>query len=403
MIPIEKINRLAKEITPEVVIFLRELIAIPSFSGKEQAVIERIGNQMAAVGFDEVRTDGMGNLIGRIGAGRHIMAIDGHADTVGIGNPDKWPHHPFQGKLAADVVHGRGAADMKGALASMIYAGRLIKTLGLEDDYTLYITVTVQEEDCEGLCWDYIINIDKIVPEAVILGEATNLQIRHGQRGRAEIEIFTEGRSCHASVPDRGTNAIYKIIPLVKEIKELNSLLPASSLLGKGSISVTRIHSLSPSLNAVPDRAGIFIDRRLVAGETLASLRKQIEELDTFQSSGARMTIAEYDQPSYSGYRQKMQKFFPAWILNEDHPLIKISKSLFQDLYHQEAVLGTWDFSTNGVTTAGVYRIPTIGFGPAEERYAHTIEEQCPVYHLTEAMKFYAVFPAYYTRQTGQD
>jgi putative selenium metabolism hydrolase len=399
MIPFQEIDRLVGNLTPEIINFLQQLIAIPSPSGNERAVIERVGNEMAALKFDRVWTDGMGNLIGVLGSGTHILAIDGHADTVAAGNLENWSVEPYRGTLRDGIIYGRGACDMKGALAAMVYAGGVIKKIGLEDDFTLYITVTVQEEDCEGLCWDYIINQDKIIPHLVVLGETTNLQISRGQRGRVEIKVETTGRSCHSSTPESGHNAIYRIAPLVQEIAELNHRLPMDPFLGKGSIAITRIDSSSPSPNAVPDLASICIDRRIIPGESVHSVCQQIEHLESFKSARARIQVPDYDQPSYTGYRQKMPKFFPSWVLDREHPLLRIAQELCQDLFNYCPQIIRWDFSTNGVSTAGAYRIPTIGFGPGEERYAHTVDDQCPVGQLTSAAKFYAAFPIQYVQK----
>jgi putative selenium metabolism hydrolase len=184
---------------------------------------------------------------------------------------------------------------MKGAMAAMIYAGKMIKELNLEDDFTLYITGTVQEEDCDGLCWQYIIKEDKIVPEVVIIAEPTNLQIYRGQRGRMEFEVITEGLSAHGAAPERGINAIYKMAPLIKEIEKLNLQLKSDVFLGKGSITISQIRSGSPSLNAVADMAAIYLDRRLTDGETQESARTEIENLSAFKAAGAKIKIPVYD------------------------------------------------------------------------------------------------------------
>jgi putative selenium metabolism hydrolase len=351
---------------------------------------------MNDVGFDEIIIDPMGNILGRIGSGKHIIAMDGHVDTVGVGNPANWQHDPFKGRVAKGIIYGRGASDMKGAMAAMVYAGKIIKEMQLEDDYTLYVSGTVQEEDCDGLCWQYIVNEDKIVPEVVIIAEPTNLQIYRGQRGRMEFEVVAEGISAHGAAPERGVNAIYKIAPLIREIEELNDRLRTDEFLGKGSITISRIRSGSPSLNAVADMAAFYIDRRLTAGETLETAKQEILSLPSFRDSGATIIIPEYNEGSYKGLHYPMQKYYPTWTLGKNHPVLKTAVSLYEQIFGENIVPGKWGFSTNGVCTAGLFGIPTFGFGPANEIYAHTVDDQCPVDHLTEAMKFYAAFPKYY-------
>ena len=392
----QAIKTLSTEYTKDAAQFLRDIIAIPSTSCHEGPVVERIGNEMKDVGFDEVTVDPMGNILGRIGQGSHIIAMDGHIDTVDVGNLKNWNHDPFKGKMENGIIYGRGATDMKGAMAAMIYAGKVIKSLALEDDFTLYVTGTVQEEDCDGLCWQYIIKEDQIVPEVVIIAEPTNLEIYRGQRGRMEFEVITEGMSSHGAAPERGINAIYKIAPIIKEIEQLNNRLKSNSFLGRGSITISQVRSGSPSLNAVADMAAIYIDRRLTSGETLESAREEIQSLPSFKQAKAEIIVPRYEVPSYTGLTYKMQKYYATWLFEDDHPVLQTATRLYEQLYSKKAITGKWGFSTNGVSTAGIFNIPTFGFGPANEIYAHTVDDQCPVDHLTEAMKFYAAFPKFY-------
>ena len=394
----ERLNSLAEKYTENSARFLRDIIAIPSTSCNEEKVVERIGDEMEKVGFDEIIIDPMGNILGRIGNGKHIIAMDGHIDTVDVGNINNWKHDPFKGKLENGIIFGRGASDMKGAMAAMVYGGKLIRDLSLEDDFTLYATGTVQEEDCDGLCWQYIIKEDRIVPEVVVIAEPTDLQIYRGQRGRMELEVVTEGISAHGASPELGVNAIYKLAPIIMDIEKLNPRLKTDNFLGKGSITISQIRSGAPSLNAVADMAALYIDRRMTVGETLKSVKEEIESLPSFQKAGAKIVIPEYDVPSYKGLRYKMEKYYPTWILDEDHPALNAATDVFEKVYHKKAVTGKWGFSTNGVSTAGLFNIPTFGFGPANEIHAHTVDDQCPVRHLTEAMKFYAVFPKHYVQ-----
>jgi putative selenium metabolism hydrolase len=393
-----KIIELADKYTDNSAQFLRDIIAIPSTSCNEGPVAERIAQEMKDVGFDEVNIDPMGNVLGRIGSGKHIIAMDGHIDTVGVGNLASWKHDPFKGKVENGIIYGRGASDMKGAMAAMVYAGKIIKELKLEDNYTLYVTGTIQEEDCDGLCWQYIVKEDKILPEVVIIAEPTNLQIYRGQRGRMEFEVVTEGISAHGAAPERGENAIYKIAPIIKEIEQLNSHLKSDDFLGKGSITISQIRSGSPSLNAVADMAAIYIDRRLTAGETLETAKEEIVSLLSFKNANAKIVVPEYNESSYRGLNYPMEKYYATWTLDASHPVLKTAVILYKEIFGKDIVPGKWGFSTNGVSTAGIFNIPTFGFGPANEIHAHTVDDQCPIRDLTEAMKFYAAFPKYYVQ-----
>jgi putative selenium metabolism hydrolase len=389
---IEQIKLRAHELQEEMTSLLREVIAIPSFSGQEGPVIDRLKQAMLDFGYDEVNVDPMGNLLGRIGHGGRVIAIDGHVDTVDVGNPDLWSIDPFKGDLQDDIVYGRGAGDQKAGVVAAVFAGRLLKELAPQGDYTLFVVGSVQEEDCEGLCWQYIIREDKIVPEIVILTEPSNLSIAIGQRGRIEIEVTTTGVSCHGSAPERGVNAIYKIVPIIQEIKKLNERLAQDRDFGKATVAVTDVRSETPSLCAVPDRATIHLDRRLTRAETLQSTVEQIEQLASVRKNEARVQVLEYNRRSYTGLSYPTKMFFPTWEIPENSPLVRTAVDTYVDLFREQPKVGRWVFSTNGVATKGMFDIPTIGFGPGNEVHAHAPTDQVPVEHVVKATEFYAAF-----------
>lgn len=384
----------ANALEGDMVRFLRDLVAIPGESSHEGPVIERIRQEMERVGFDEVRIDGMGNVLGRIGSGKHVIMMDAHTDTVGVGDPKEWSWDPYKGKVEDGFIYGRGSSDQRGGMASMVYAGKMIKDLDLKGDYTLWIVGSVQEEDCDGLPWVYILREDGIRPECVVLTEPTNLNVYRGHRGRMEIEVHLRGRSCHASAPERGDNPIYKMVPLVAQIEELNRRLRNDAFLGKGTIAVTEIRSMSPSLCAVPGACSIHLDRRLTAGETLDSAVAEVKALPAAQ--GAEVEVLQYETPSYTGLKYPMQKYYPTWLLEEDHVLVRSAVAAYRTLHNADPVVDKWVFSTNGVGSMGIMGVPSIGFGPGEEDVAHSVIERIPIRHLVEAAQFYAAFPLAY-------
>ena len=203
----------------------------------------------------------MGNVLGYIGHGPRLVAMDAHIDTVGIGNIKNWDFDPYEGMETDELIGGRGTSDQEGGMASMVYAGKIIKDLGLEDEYTLLVTGTVQEEDCDGLCWQYIIEQSGIRPEFVVSTEPTDCQVYRGQRGRMEIRIDVQGVSCHGSAPERGDNAIFKMGPILGELQELSQRLGYDEFLGKGTLTVSEIFFTSPSRCAVADSCAVSIDR----------------------------------------------------------------------------------------------------------------------------------------------
>jgi putative selenium metabolism hydrolase len=392
----QRLAALAQRYEPDIVRFLRDLIAIPAESGHEAPVIERIHQEMRTVGFDGVRIDGMGNILGRIGSGKTIIMMDSHTDTVGVGDPKEWAWDPYQGKVDDGYIYGRGACDQRAGMASMVYAGKMIKELGLEGDYTLYVVGSVQEEDCDGLAWLYILNEDGIRPECVVITEPSSLRIYRGHRGRMEIEVHLRGRSCHASAPERGDNPIYKMTRLVAEIEKLNERLAYDAFLGQGTIAVTAIRSLSPSLCAVPGACSIHLDRRLTVGETKEIAVAQLRSLPGAEN--AEIEILAYDTPSYTGLRYPMEKYYPTWVLDEAHPVTQAAIRAYRTLWDQAPVVDKWTFSTNGVGSMGLMGVPTIGFGPGEEEVAHSVVERVPIRHLVEAAQFYAVFPLIFSQ-----
>lgn len=384
---------------PQVAQFLRDIVAIPSESAQERLVVQRIAEEMKKVGFDEVRIDPMGNVMGRIGHGKRIIAMDAHIDCVGVGDPKAWQWDPFQGKVENDVIFGRGATDQKAGMAGMVYGARIIKDLGLEDDYTLWVVGSVQEEDCDGLCWQYILNEGILNPEVVIITEPTNLGLYRGHRGRMEIAVTTRGVSCHGSAPERGKNAVYMMAKVALEIEKLNQRLADDPFLGKGTVTVSYIECSTPSLCAVPDRAYIHLDRRLTRGETEEIAVAEVRDAVARAGVEAEVQVLEYEVPSYTGLVYKTKKYYPTWILDEDHPLCKASVDNYQGLFGSAPRVDKWTFSTNGIATMGMKGIPTIGFGPAHEIYAHSTQDQCPIEHLVKAAAFYAAFPTVYCKQ----
>nr|WP_121550465.1 YgeY family selenium metabolism-linked hydrolase [Mesotoga sp. BH458_6_3_2_1] len=383
----------AESYREELTEFLRDLVSIKSFSAGEREVVQRIQKEMEKVGFDEVRIDGLGNILGRIGSGKNVIAMDAHIDTVEVGNEKLWKVDPFGGVVSDGVIYGRGASDQKAGMAAMVYGARIMKEEGLLGDFTLYVTGTVMEEDCDGLCWRYIIKEDGIIPDYVVITEPTNLNIYRGHRGRMELQVRTSGLSCHASAPERGINAIYKMSRIISEIERLNERLTDDPFLGKGTIVVTQIFFKSPSQNAVADECTIQIDRRLTAGETKETVIRELQE--AVQMAGEEAEIVElfYERPSYTGTIYPVEKYFPTWVMEEDSEIVRKTVNTYREVFGEEPFVDKWTFSTNGIATAGVFSIPTIGFGPANEIFAHSPDDQCPVDHLVRAAAMYALLP----------
>ncbi|MDA8442486.1 MAG: YgeY family selenium metabolism-linked hydrolase [Peptococcaceae bacterium] len=391
-----KVLELAKQYQPEMSKFLRDLIALPSESSNEAKVVLRIKEEMDKVGFDKVEIDPMGNVMGYIGHGKHLIAMDAHIDNVGVGSPENWDYDPFIGYEDDEIIIGRGASDQLGGMASMVYAGKIIKELGLESDYTLVVVGSVQEEDCDGLCWQYIINEDKLAPEFVVITEPTDGKIYRGHRGRMEIKVTTKGVSCHGSAPERGDNAIYKMAPIITELRALHENLIDHPFLGKGSLTVSEIFHTSPSRCAVADSCWISVDRRLTAGETADYALQQIRNLPAVKAADAEVSMYTYARPSYTELVYPTDAYFPTWLIEEDHPVCQTLTDVYTGLFQTAPVVDKWTFSTNGVSIMGRYGIPCIGFGPGHENQAHAPNERTWKKELVDSAAMYAMIPVMY-------
>lgn len=392
---LKRIATRAAQLENETVQDLCDLISVPSFSTKEKEVTALIGKKMSAAGFDEVRFDGLGSVIGRIGTGPKIIAFDAHIDTVYPGERANWSFDPFDGRVEDGRVLGRGSVDQKSGMAAMITAGRIIKEMGLHEGMTLYFTGTVMEEDCDGLCWRYLIEEEKITPELVVITEPTNLNIYRGHRGRMEMIVKVRGRSCHGSAPERGDNAVYKMSRIALEIEKLNERLADDPFLGKGTVTVSEFRSGSPSQCAVADFAQIYLDRRLTAGETRQSAVTEVQ--DAAARAGypdAEVEVPVYEEQAYTGRVYPMDKYYPTWTLDEKSPWLEHAVQAYRGALNKEPFVDKWTFSTNGVAIAGLHGIDCIGMGPGDEVLAHAPNESCPVEHLSKAAAFYAAFIA---------
>ncbi|MDR1637730.1 MAG: YgeY family selenium metabolism-linked hydrolase [Treponema sp.] len=394
-----RIKAASEAYSKDMVKFLRDLIRIPGESCAEEPVIGRIVKEMEALQFDKVEVDKMGNVLGFMGSGKTLIAFDAHIDTVGIGERGNWQFDPYEGYENDTEIGGRGSSDQLGGIVSSVYGARIMKDLGLlSDKYRVLVSGTVQEEDCDGLCWQYIINQDKIRPEFVVITEPTDGNINRGQRGRMEIRVEVKGVSCHGSAPERGDNAIYKMAEIINQVKELNGRLKNNDFLGKGTLAVSQIFYNSPSRCAVADMCAISIDRRLTDGETYQSALKEIEALPSVRRYQAEVTMYKYDSPSYTGLQYPTDCYFPTWVIPEDHKVTQAAAEAYRNLWGEPKIT-KWTFSTNGVSIMGREGIPCIGFGPGKEAQAHAPNEITWKQDLVKCAAVYAAIPSVYVNK----
>jgi putative selenium metabolism hydrolase len=279
---------------------------------------------------------------------------------------------------------------MKGALAAMVYGAKLLVDRDVPLQGELVVAGIVQEEPCEGLGVRVLIEEEGLSPDFVVLGEATGLQLSRGQRGRMEIKVTARGRSCHASAPERGENAIYRAARLIFGIELLSSQLADDRFLGPGTLAVTQIENTGGSRNAVPDTCTFYIDRRLTLGETEAKALAEVRGVLLREEVSAELAVSEYRSTSFTGYEAQARCYYPAWALDREHPLVQqVSRAIRNELDYRPEVV-KWAFSTDGVYTMGTAGIPTIGYGPGQERYAHVADERIALREVLQAARGYA-------------
>lgn len=375
--------------------FLRDLIRLPGESCGEKEVIARIKEEMEKLNYDRVEVDPMGNVLGYMGDGPTLIAFDAHIDTVGVGNINNWKFDPYEGYENDEEIGGRGASDQLGGIVSAVYGAKIMKELNLLAGCTALVTGTVQEEDCDGLCWQYIIEESKIRPDFVVITEPTNNNINRGQRGRMEIRVDVKGVSCHGSAPERGDNAIYKMGEIIQDVKEKANHLADDDFLGKGTMTISQVFYTSPSRCAVADSCAISIDRRLTVGETYLTSLKEIEELPSVKKHGAVVSMYKYDSPAYTGLVYPTDCYFPTWLIPRDHKATIALEKAHKELYGDVKV-DKWTFSTNGVSIMGRHDIPCIGFGPGKEEEAHAPNEKTWKTDLVRCAAVYALVPCMY-------
>ena len=378
---------------------LSKMVQTKSYSSKEEDVCRLIVELCTEAGFDEVRIDGLGSVVGRVGYGKKSIAFDAHIDTVEVGDPSQWRFDPFSGEIKDGLVHGRGSSDQKGGAASMITAGRILKELGYDGEYSAYFTFTVMEEDCDGMCWKYLIEEEQFKPDLVVSTEPTSCRIYRGHRGRMEMVARLRGISAHGSAPERGESAAYKASRAALAMEKLNEDLQPDegNFLGKGTIVVSQIEVKGPSQCAVPDQAMLYLDRRLTWGEdkelAIGQVKSYISEAIGESEDAVEVTMPEYAKKGWKQTDYSQELYFPTWKIPEDHLIVQAGVDAYTTLFQKKPVVDKWTFSTNLVATTGRHKIPAIGFGPGDENQAHAPNEVNRVDDLEICAAFYAMLP----------
>lgn len=364
--------------------FASDLIRIPSPPGAEGEVAVRVREEMEALGFDDVRVDAAGNVIGVArGAGDGpAVLLNSHLDVVAEGDPAEWEHPPFSGVVERGCLHGRGAMDIKGPLALQTYAAASLAGKAPGD---VIVAHTVYEER-GGLGMKSLLETGEVTPDLVIIGEATHGDICIGHRGRAELEVVLRGVAGHASAPERARNALELLPAVLEAVAFVAADQPSDPVLGSATLAATAVDVLPESRNVIPDKVVVALDWRILPGSTEEQLVERVSEAIrrrvTAVSEGLswEVRVATEEQTTYTGLTRDKGLLTPGFLLSPDHPAV-VAAAEAAGLREGEgaATVRPWTFATDGGWSCGVHGIPTFGFAPGEERFAHTNRERLDV------------------------
>ncbi len=382
-----KLDLITPEVKKELIEFTQSLVRIKSVSGQEEEIVKFIEKKMNALGYDEVIIDSMGNVVGKIGNGEKTIMFDSHIDTVEVKDEEKWDVPPFSGNIIDGRLYGRGSVDMKSGAAASIYAGAIAKKLGFDSGKAIYVSCSVLEEDCDGENLKHLFKELNFKPNYMVICEPSGNKISLGHKGKAQISIKTHGISAHGSAPEKGINAIYEMAEIIHRVEKTNVELMKKDG-PRGTLVMSRISSTSASLNAVPSECEVYLDRRMVPGETEDAIKKEMGQI--IKGKNATWEVGTLYRKSWTGMDIKYEPFHLAWKIDPNHELTKTCIAAYNENFGSDrAEYDFWDFSTNAVTPVSM-GIPTIGFGPGEYKLAHMHNEHCKVNQIVDACSFYS-------------
>jgi putative selenium metabolism hydrolase len=375
--------------------FAQDLIRIPGLPGQEGEVAARVLAENKELGFDDAWTDDVGNVFGRVKgkASGSTLVLSCHLDVVDVGDVSSWEHGPFSGDVADGFLHGRGAMDIKGPLALQTYAAA--QFLEHRPDGDIIVAHTVQEER-GGWGMEFLLQAGDVKPDVVLIGEATAGDICVGHRGRAELIVEIQGVAGHASAPERARNpieALPSVLPLLQEFAATRQR--SAPLLGSATMAPTALETLPRSRNVIPDRVRIVLDWRVIPGSTADELRSEVEaflreRLNLPEGWSYRVEYSVEAQQTWTGKTRDRRMFTPGFLMKEDHAVVQTAVKVISETTGRTPQLRPWAFATDGGHSCGVHGIPTIGFAPGEERYAHTNRERL---ELSSARVAYDAYP----------
>lgn len=366
--------------------FVQKAVQTRSYSDEEGELARLIAETMRGLGYDEVKIDSVGNVVGRIGSGKTVIHFDGHMDTVQVNDAGEWQVPPFSGEIVDGAIWGRGSVDMKSALCAAVYGAAAARDAGLLEGKTVYVTGTVCEEYCDGENLKHFYEEFQVKPDYCVICEPCDNVITLGHKGKAQIRIITHGVSAHGSAPEKGKNAVYEMAEIISRVERLNNELSAKEG-PHGTIVLSDISCVSASLNAVPSECSIYLDRRLALGESLSQVKREMDQL--IAGKDAHWEVGTLHHTSWNGGKLDYEPMHEPWSIDEESPLALALRHAYSQVYGREC--GTydfWDFGTNAITPVAM-GVPTIGFGPGEYKLAHMRDEHCSVEKILEACEVY--------------
>lgn len=384
----QALSAAAAEYEARMVSFCSRLIQTPSLPGQEGDAAALIQEEMRTLGYDDVWTDAVGNVIGAIrGSGGKSLMLNTHMDHVDAGDPSGWPFPPFEGRVHDGQVWGRGAMDIKGPTTAQVYGAALLRAAGLTPPGDVYVVGAVQEElgGLGSVELGRTLRVDRAV-----VGEASSNTIRRGHRGRIELIARVHGRSCHASMPDQGINPLYSLGELLTRLQDVETM--EDPFLGRDTLVPTLVYTDQSSANVVPGQASLHIDWRMVPQHDVEQIRASLDRLLQASLRGGAtgsVSLKQIHLRTYTGEERDIPAAFPSFVLEESDPLVQDAKRALEEAFGHPVEVKQWDFATDAghLNAAG---IPAIGFGPGDEALAHTNQERISTAELSEAMRGYA-------------
>ena len=389
-IPLENIRAIAQERYEATIAFAQQLVQIPSLPGQENEIAAAVSYEMKNLGYDEVWTDEAGNVIGKICGGQGpTVLLNGHMDHVDPGPADGWPYPPFSGQIIDGELWGRGSVDMKGPVACMIYAASLFKQFDFAPPGDILMTVPVMEE-VGGIGTHHLAS--QLQAHVAICGEPSRNILRRGHRGRVGLQLIFKGRSAHASAPQLGVNPHYCAAAFLAKLPALE--MAQEKGIGASTVVPTLYVTDQTSPNVIPGEVHLTLDWRNVPAESpeeiIAKVRALLEtEINGKYGCQSEVEIIRFEFTTYTGLQTSLSDIFPSFLLTEDNPFVQAAHTTLVNVLDRDDGIDIWRFATDGghLVAAG---IPTVGFGPGDERLAHTNQERISLEQMKEAVVAYA-------------